>query len=241
MSFFPNVPNLPGVPQLPRSPLFPPSEQALLGIVEGALWDALTLSPPWGIYPADSAQLNPSSTDVFINSLVNAVAPAGLGSLISGNAAILADSCISVTGTVENKVSDFPVEGGAFATYNKVLRPAKPIVRLAKSGGTSAFNEFLTQIDTLTNNTTLVNVVTDGFTYTNCTIESYRYTRSASQGATLVQVDIHLVAVNQVAAYFSSTINSLSPSAQSPVNTGTQQAVTPSEQTQDSLIEEALY
>ena len=61
----------------------------------------------------------------FTGLIGNALDAAGLGSTLSTN---------SVDFSKDTKVSDFPVEQGSFASYNKVETPASPIVTLCLTG-----------------------------------------------------------------------------------------------------------
>ena len=116
---FPDVPKFPGVPALPRSPKFPPLVRSGLGLVQGMLWRVFQVQTRWGIF--DSAGKPLGDPAKFTGLVGNALDAAGLGSTLSTN---------SVDYSKETKVSDFPIEQGSFASYNKVEQPASPIVTL---------------------------------------------------------------------------------------------------------------
>lgn len=241
MSLYPNVPDLPGVPQLPRSPKFPTPVVATLAIFEGAIWQALTYSPAWGIYPIYS---NPNSNfqQNFINSLLSSIPKLPqFGNLTGSTQAIIADSCISVGTKKENNVSEFPIQNGGFASYNKVILPMMQKVRLAKTGSSQDINIFITQIEKYANDLTLVNVVTDGYTFQNYTISSWDCSRTSQNGVHLVEVEIGLKQVIQITPFFSKTNNSNSINAKSFVNNGLQQPISITEQQSSKVTSQYQY
>jgi hypothetical protein len=98
----------------------------------------------------------------------------------------------------QTRVSDFPVQSGGFASYNKVLLPANPIVTLALTGNESDRTQFLNSIEAATQSTELFSVVTPEVQYINYTLEEYNYSRTAQQGTTLLLVEISLKEIRQV-------------------------------------------
>lgn len=95
-------------------------------------------------------------------------------------------------------VSNFPVEQGGFATYNKVLMPAMPMVTLNLTGNENDRTQFLNTIDNACQSTELFTIITPEIQYVNFTIEGYSYSRSAYHGTTLLSVILILEEVLQV-------------------------------------------
>ena len=188
---FPNVPKLPGVPALPRSPNFPPLLKAGLGLVQGMLWRIFQVQTRWGIWDSKGKPLGDPSK--FTGLIGNALEAAGLGSTLSTG---------SVDYSKETRVSDFPIEGGAFASYNKVEQPASPTVTLCLTGSEKNRRTFLEAIDKACKSTDLYSVVTPEVTYVNYSVERYDYSRRSSKGATLLIVDITLREIRQVSAQY---------------------------------------
>ena len=188
---FPNVPNVPGVPALPRSPSFPPLAKAALGIVQGLVWRLFQVQTRWGIWDSKGKPLgDPAKFTGFVGTVLDA---AGIGSTLSTNA---------VEYTKETKVSDFPVERGSFANYNKVEMPASPTVTLCLTGSESNRKTFLAAIDKACKSTDLFSVVTPEVTYVDYSIERYNYQRRNNKGATLLLVEISLKEIRQVSAQY---------------------------------------
>lgn len=191
---FPNVPKLPGVPAIPRSPNFPPLLKAGLGLVQGMLWRVFQVQTRWGIFDKNGKPLGDPSK--FTGLVGNALEAAGLGSTMSTG---------SVDYSKETRVSDFPIEGGAFASYNKVETAASPQVVLCLQGSEKNRRTFLEAIDAACKSTDLFSVVTPEVTYINYAVERYNYARHNSKGATLLIVEITLKEVRQVSALYTTS------------------------------------
>jgi hypothetical protein len=199
---FPNVPNVPGVPAIPRSPNFPSSARlSIASLASSAIWRYFQVENKWGIFDKSGKPLaDPSKFRGIIGGVVQSI---GLGTIYSGLGSTL--STKSVEFIKETKVSDYPVEGGKFVSYNKVELPASPIVTFCFSGSETDRASFLKAINKACLSTDLFNVVTPEVRYDNYSIESYTYQRSNESGATMLTVEITLKEVRQVSAVFSST------------------------------------
>lgn len=102
----------------------------------------------------------------------------------------------------EMKVSDFAVEQGAFATYNKVAHPYTIHVKLAVTDTADRRHAFLTGLDSVMKSTRLMNVVTQDATYLNMTLSKYSYSRTKESGWGKVVADLTLIEVRQVLALY---------------------------------------
>lgn len=206
---FPNVPNVAGVPALVRSPTLPAPVSAVLGVLQGTLWRSLYVSNRWGIFLKGKNILEIDSANSTFGRIFNTLAA---GPQVSTT---------SVTYSKEFRVSDFPLEGGKFASYNKVELPAQPIVMLSMSGTETERAAFLDKIDKLAKSLDAVDVVVPERNYISHVIESYNYTRSAAKGAYMLNVELRLREVRSVTATFvQSTSNAKSPNAKPAVANG---------------------
>jgi len=193
---FPSIPKLPGVPSIPRSPNFPPLVQAGLGLIQGALWSALQSDTRWGIFDQSGNPLaNPSQLTGVTADIVGAL---GFGTTYSTS---------SVDYQKAVQVSDFPIEKGSFANYNKVELPGEPSVILALSGTENDRAKFLSEIDKACKSVDLYNVVTPEATYKDYSLVSYRYGRHQDHGATLLVVELMLREIRQVSAQYVNSSN----------------------------------
>lgn len=203
VSLYPNVPQLPGVPQLVRSPLFPPSPAPTLGTAQqDALGSGANQAPAWGILDSD---LNPVLTP---------------------------DSFLDFDQRADYRISNFPVQAGGFASYNKVTLPQEVSVRMAFGQGVGDRAQFLATLDTLSKSLDLYTILTPERSYTNCNITRYEVTRRGKDGAFfLTEIDVYFIQIIQVTAQYSSTAantqNAQQAVSQPPVNQGAVQPRAP--------------
>jgi len=95
-------------------------------------------------------------------------------------------------------VADYPMEQGAFASYNKVGTPFDFRVTMAYSGDTSERNAFLQTLNALLASTDLYEIRTPEGVWQNVTIANYDYRRDAKSGAQLLTVDVYCREVRTV-------------------------------------------
>ena len=169
----------------------------------------------------------------FTGLIGNALDAAGLGSTLSTNA---------VEYSKETRVSDFPIEQGGFASYNKVEAPAAPTVTLCLTGSEKNRRTFLDAIDAACKSTDLYSVVTPEVTYIDYSVERYNYQRRNSKGATLLLVEITLKEIRQVSAAYSISdkgqVDAPQDAGAAPqVDNGKVQAQTPKPSTLKSLAD----
>lgn len=227
---FPNVPKLPGVPALPRSVTVPTTARAALGLLQGILWRVFQVDTRWGIFDEGGKPLaDPSRITGILGGALDA---AGIGAMVSTD---------GMDYSKETRVSDFPVERGGFASYNKVEQAATPNVTLCLSGSESDRRKFLDAIDKACKSTELYSVVTPEVTYIGYSLERYSYQRRSSRGATLLLVELSLKEVRQVSASYAISgaagqVSSPKDSGASPpINAGKVQAKIPEVSTLKSL------
>lgn len=232
---FPNVPAYPGVPALTRPVQIAVAEVPVLSIaigsVENLLIQALQQAPRWGIFDVDGNQLGIDGNSD--NPIITAIT-----SQFTGNTPTVL-STFSFDFRKETKISSFPVEGGSFASFNKVELPANPIVTLVLDGSESDRTNFLSAIDAACKSTNLYSVVTPEITYANYSLLSYSYSRRASKGAKLIMVEVVLEEVRQVSAAFTTVatpiVNPQDPGATPQTNSGMTQPTTPDVSTLRSI------
>lgn len=233
---YPNVPAYPGVPQLLRpidAAIAAVPELAIgIGALTGILGSALQQTPRWGIFDIAGNQLGATDT-----STIRAVSGALLGELTGSAAPVL--STFGFDFMKETRVADFPLEGGSFASYNKVELPANPVVTLALSGSESDRTNFLNAIEAACRSTDLYLVITPEVAYVDYTIERYTYARRAQRGATLLIVEISLKEVREVQATFAQVatpiVSPQNAAATPQVSNGMTQPTTPDVSTLRSL------
>lgn len=195
----PNLP-IPKFPDVPNVPGVPPvlrnalaPVQNELSILTGGLIPAAEIAPPqWGIFTAE------------------------------GDPWILGDSCVALDLGQDWALADFPVEGGSFETYNKVVRPGMIKVSLVKSGKPGDRADFLRLAKEFCESRELATVVTPEIVYENMNGVHYDYRRDGKSGFQLIQVDIWVQEARiRTATTFTKT---QAASGADPVSGGTVQA-----------------
>ena len=119
--------------------------------------------------------------------------------LYSGGApVIIADTVMAFDHKQEWSLSDYPVERGAFETYDKVSLPFD--VRLRFVAGDTAANRaaLLNSLAAVAGTTELFDAVTPEATYSNVNITHYDHRRTARNGLGLLQVDVWCLEVREV-------------------------------------------
>lgn len=191
---------------------------------------------------------NNATSGGFLSSIVGATTGT-LGLTGGGKPAITPDSVISLEWHGEERISDYPVENGGFASFNKVavpydlrmvmtcaglnyvqsiLQPVTQQLNQALSGLGLAFGQpmsrdaFLAALDSMLDTTKLYDVVTPDKVYKNVNLVSYSHAKKHDDGATMVVAELIFREVRtSVDASFSNPIVSTSESAASSVNVGT--------------------
>jgi len=212
-AIFYNVPNAPGVPQMLRKTLTAVS--TVQGVVAGInntiqFFQGQPPLPQWGIFDANFKQV------------------------------VDADSILSFANQNQANISDFPVQNGGFGTYNKVVLPARDVVRISKGGTQNDRANLLRQVEALYRSMDLFTIVTPEKAYLNVNVENYEVTRrDKDQAFFLTEIDIFFREIRTIAAVFTNTpagadtTNAQNPAAQPPANQGVVQPGTPSNAAQN--------
>lgn len=159
---FPNVPDLPGVPPIART--LGSMAISAAGLLDPSLEASVfggQQSEQWGI----------------IDSNYNYV--------------LSPDSVVRMDVDEAYQVSDYPVEKGTFASYNKVKVPFAGTLTVSKGGSTSERQTFLEAAKALEASLTSYYVQVPEGSYGPLTIDRVSYERRASSGVTLLLVHLH--------------------------------------------------
>lgn len=194
-ALYPVVPFAPGIPPMLRN-LAKIADTATFGLLGAS--DALSSVigqppiPQWGVFDKN------------------------------GVTVAIADTVLSVEYRNGSRLSDYPLEQGAFASYNKVANPYDVKVRMVCGGDEAGRAVFIAAIEAASRSLDLYTIRTPEVTYQNANIESWDYKRETSNGAYQIIADLYLREVRQTAsAAFSAP---KSPSAASVVSLGQVQA-----------------
>jgi hypothetical protein len=226
VSRFPDVPRAPGVPPVLRQ--IGAIENKVVAIVSDAVsilkLFGIGAGPQWGIFDQRGAPV------------------------------LLGDSVVAVDYRKEYRISDYPVEQGGFASYNKVQQPFDVRVSFAVAGKLDLISSlisggaigsmittmitgksptqarrgrFLEDLEAALASLYLFDVVTPEATYHSLNLVHCDYRREARNGATMLTIDVWCQEVRAIAtAVYSQT---KTPEASPKKDSGAVQPKTPAE------------
>lgn len=142
------------------------------------------------------------------------------GLYLEGAKIIEPDSILSLDYQRDWALADYPLEQGAFSTYDKVARPFDVHLRMTKGGSEQDRRGFLAAIETIAGSLALLDVVTPERTYLSVNIQRLGLQRTAFSGVGLLTVDVGLrqIRVTASAGFTAATVQS--PGSADPVNGG---------------------
>lgn len=117
----------------------------------------------------------------------------------NGNVVVTFDNVISVEYKQEHSVSDYPLEEGAFESYDKVQVPFDARVRFSSGGSFSNRQALIESVQAIAGDLELYDVVTPEATYTSVNIVHQDYSRTAQNGAGLITLDVWLTEIRVTA------------------------------------------
>ena len=132
--------------------------------------------------------------------------------------------------TDDGKVSDFPVEKGSFATYNKVETPYQARVKVSVGGDSVLIARVLAQLRFLKQDTTaLYHIVTPEIIYIGATVVKFDYSREAKNGSNSIHANLTIKEVREVVPQYASVSLQATkkPQSKSKKDTGKGQAGPP--------------
>ena len=179
-----NIPRSLGVPALKNSLQAKPLINTALGIGQAALWSFLRSKNDnkWGIYDGDNLLGVAENYSSSISKLL------GIGS---------EQSTKEYDYRKESKISEYPLESGSFATYNKVKIPEEHSVTICYGGTLEEKKVFMDLLDKTTEDLKKYTVVTPEITYYNANIYRLSYRRTAISGSNLLIITLWLKRINE--------------------------------------------
>lgn len=199
---------IPGIPPLLKK-INNVANIAILLVADGVLIaKAFNKHPKWGIFVA------------------------GFSSGPLATPALKPDSIISLGFKKDWNLPKYPMELGAFQTYNKVTEPYDVKVRMTIGnsdpkaflpsfpGGKSRIASFLADVEKAALSLDLYDVVTPDATYLNANIYHYDYNRTSTNGVSMLTVDLYLAEVRVTIKPAFSTV--VAPTSTAAVNTNAQ-------------------
>lgn len=168
-----------------------------------------------------------------ISAISNILFGTGWGIFLDGEQAFDYQSILDFDYKQDWPISDYPVEEGAFQSYDKVQLPFDVRVRVSSGGTISERQALLTSVQAAANTLDLYDVVTPEQTYASCNITHVDYKRTSVNGVGVIVMDIWFIQIRVTStAVFS---NTQQPGIAGQQNTGSVSALTPSQQVQDEV------
>lgn len=194
---FPNVAQLPGVPQLVRANQAINTVTLAVGAIQHFLGPAASVGPTWGLF--DSV----------------------------GNLVIQPDSILGFENQNSWRISDFPLQDGEFASYNKVKLPYTAALKLTKGGTVQDRKNLLDKIQSIAGDTRVYTILSPEKSYPTVNIENYRIRRMGKEGAYFfADLEIFFRNIQSTPSQYSdttaNTANATNPVALPTTNLGTQ-------------------
>lgn len=146
---------------------------------------------------------------------------------VDGALALEVDSVVAVEPLREFRVSDYPTEAGGFQSFNKVATPADVRMTVTRGGSLAKRQDFLDALDRIIVSLDPYNIVTPDAVYIGYTLVRQGMRRTATNGVSLLSVDLMLQEIRDDAT--ARFVNSQSPAGDKPVNVGPVQAKKPTD------------
>src|ERR1700726_894310 len=142
------------------------------------------------------------------------------GIYLNNSPVVLADNVLEVSYKKDYTLSDYPVEQGAFQTYDKVELPFDARVTFSCGGSTQRRKAFLDSIQAIVGDLNFYDVLIPEETYSSCNVTHIGFVRNTDNGgAGFVEVEVWLLQIRVTATtqftQSGSLTNTQQPSGQS--------------------------
>lgn len=112
------------------------------------------------------------------------------GIFLGGVPVVTSDNVLSMDARQEWVIADFPLEGGKFESYDKVLRPFDVRFRFSTGGSIAARSAMIQSIKAIAADFNLYMFVAPDDVWENVNVSHFDYHRAAAQGNGLFAVDV---------------------------------------------------
>lgn len=139
------------------------------------------------------------------------------GIFSNGLPVVLADNVVSLDYKEDYIISNYPVEGGAFRSYDKVHLPFEGRLQFSTGGSVAARQAFIASVQRIIGDTNLYDIYTPEQIYRSVNLKHWDFNREA-QSVGLLKIDIWC---EQVAVTGTQTFQNVqSPTSNSPIANG---------------------
>jgi hypothetical protein len=135
------------------------------------------------------------------------------------------DNFLGIDYVNSQNISDYPIEKGGFASYNKVQNPFTATIRMSKGGSERERTAFLSKLESLLISLDLYTIVTPERAYKNVSIENIDYRRESTNGVSLIVAALRFVEIREAILVSEQragapSTTATTPTAQAPVGNG---------------------
>lgn len=154
-----------------------------------------------GVPPLSRSTAAPSDSGIELlnsNAVQDQRSGKAWGVFLDGQQVVTPDTFVSVDFRQGWALADYPVENGAFESYNKVDMPFDVRVRFASGGSEENRQKLIKQVTDIAEDLKFYDVVTPEVIYHNCNIQHYDYRRTSSNGVGLIVLELWLLEIRVV-------------------------------------------
>jgi hypothetical protein len=167
-----------------------------------------------------AADITLATADVF--AALAAFGSPQWGFFLGGAPVVVAESVAAFEYRQEFLIADYPMEGGAFGSYNKVQTPYDVRIRFVAGESAATRSGLLASIQAIIGDTNLYDGVMPEQTFPNLNLMHMDFHRTATNGVGLLTIDVYAQQIMQ--ASMVAAQSTAAASGASPVSLGTVQA-----------------
>lgn len=147
------------------------------------------------------------------------------GVYLKGKLAVAPDNVVRMDSKNDWHIANYPMEEGAFQSYNKVKQPREVKLRMNKGGNKDVRQAFLTTVANMAGSLNLYDVVMPEGVISNMAVQHNDFNRTPTAGVGMITMELWFVEIMaSIAPAFSNTAQ---PSGATPAQGGIVQAATP--------------
>lgn len=208
-----------GIPQL-MTPSASNFGKSLAVLAQGLAEYYLSTEQKWGVfYRKTGKPINLGKKSSILEQVKNGAGTTQLINNALNSNENRIDSVLALNVRKGSDISNYKLETGSFASYNKIEKPRIIPIRLVKSGTESDRQQFLMWLEKVSKTTQLFDISMPEVSYKNLSLIDYSITRESKSGVTLIVADCVFQEVMEITFQYtnSKTNNAKRPSDQ-PVN-----------------------
>jgi len=123
-----------------------------------------------------------------------------------GEEALTFAAFLDLDSSKNGQVSEYPIEEGSFASYNKTQSPCEMRVTLGMEGDPADLDHALHRLDEYQRKASLLIVSTPASLHENMTLVSYSYKRTKENNAGMLVVELSLKEIREVQTQVMTTV-----------------------------------